>query len=167
MKIKQAKMSFNAPTIEEGHLLHKLAKEAGGLDVNTEYAYLLLGAHFSETCAIAKSDGNPAGFASAYIVPGKPDTLFVWQIAVGKNYRGQGLAKSMIKQILSRDACKNINNVEATVSPSNDASMSVFRSLAKDLDGSFNTAEYIKTSHFSSGDHEDEPLIQIKLPSNN
>ena len=60
---------------------------------STLYAYLLLAEHFSDTCVLAESAGGRIdGFISAYVLPDRPDVLFVWQVAVHARARGHRLA---------------------------------------------------------------------------
>lgn len=152
--------SVRAPRAEDGRALYKLAKEAGGLDVNSEYAYLLLGAHFSETCAIAEENGEAIGFVSAYILPDHPDTLFVWQIAIDRQHRKRGLAKAMLKDILGRDICQPVHYLQASITPSNSASQNLFASLARDLESELKRLSFFDAALFSES-HEEEFLVHI------
>ena len=71
------------PSRKDGAALHRLISECPPLDLNSLYAYLLLAEHFSDTCVLAESAGGRIdGFISAYVLPDRPDVLFVWQVAV-------------------------------------------------------------------------------------
>ena len=124
---------FRPPGVSDGAILWQLAKESGGLDLNSPYSYLMLGAHFADTCAIAERDARPVGFVSAFRSPMRPDTLFVWQVAVSRDERGQGLAKELLKHVLARPACRGVRQLEATVTPSNTASAALFQALAHEM----------------------------------
>lgn len=152
--------SVRAPAAEDGQALYKLAKEAGDLDVNSEYAYLILGAHFSNTCAIVEENGEAIGFTSAYILPDHPDTLFVWQIAIDQGHRKRGLAKAMFKDILGRDICQPVHYLQASVTPSNFASQNLFASLARDLGSELKRLSFFDAALFSES-HEEEFLVHI------
>ena len=78
---------------QDGAALHRLISECPPLDLNSLYAYLLLAEHFSDTCVLAESAGGRIdGFISAYVLPDRPDVLFVWQVAVHARARGHRLA---------------------------------------------------------------------------
>ena len=47
------------PTVTDGPVLHELAAAAGGLDVNTRYAYLIWARDFARTTVIARRGGEP------------------------------------------------------------------------------------------------------------
>ena len=147
----------------------QLAKAAGNLDVNSEYSYLLLGAHFSDTCVVAENQGEVVGFVSAY----KPqmtfqnvsntdkfNTLFVWQIAVSKDYRKQGIALKMLKALLNRESCKQVKYIQASITPSNSSSHKLFEALARELDTSYQEKPMFTKEEFSE-EHEKEILFQI------
>ncbi len=155
-----ATVTVRTPMAKDGQKLYKLAKEAGGLDVNSEYAYLLLGTHFSKTCAFMEENSKPLGFVSAYILQDHPDTLFIWQVAIDRKHRKRGLAKTMIKDILNRDVCQTIRYLQATITPSNIASQKFFESLSRDLGAEFTKLPLFNKELFFE-EHEEEFLIQI------
>ena len=148
------------PRAEDGRGIYALVKASGVLDVNSEYAYLLLGVHFQQSCAVAEINSKLAGFVSTYIPPNQPDVLFVWQVVVDREHQKQGLALAMLKNILHRPYCRQIKYIHTTVAPSNSASRSLFISLARDLDISFHEQAMFPAEYFS-GSHEAEPLFVI------
>lgn len=152
--------SLRAPTAKDGRALYRLAKSAGGLDVNSEYAYLLLGMHFSNTCVIAEKNDEPLGFVSAYILPEHPDTLFIWQIAIDQAHRKRGLATAMLKDIIGRDICRSVHHLQASITPSNSASQNLFASLARDLGSEIKRLSFFNAELFSEN-HEEEFLVHI------
>lgn len=120
--------SLRAPTIEDGAEIWRLARSCD-LDLNSPYQYLLWCRDFGDTSVIAVVDGAMVGFVTGYYRPAEADTLFVWQIAVGKAWRRQGLALAMLAHLRDRLA-PELRYVEASVTPSNEPSASLFRSLA-------------------------------------
>jgi L-2,4-diaminobutyric acid acetyltransferase len=68
-----------------------LVKNTPPLDLNSEYHYMIQCSYFRNHCIIAQSNNQIAGFISGYIHPERNDTLFIWQVAVDKNFRGRGL----------------------------------------------------------------------------
>lgn len=102
-----------------------------------------------------------AGFISAYILPGRPDTLFIWQVAVGEDHRGQGLAKRMVRDILSRPACKDVKFIETTITDDNDASWAMFKGIAKMLDAPHKADVFFDKDRHFQGAHDSEQLLVI------
>lgn len=147
----------------------KLARESGSLDLNSPYAYLLFAEHFSDTCLIAESDGKAVGFVVGFRPPSHADTLFVWQIAVDPAYRGRGIGVEMLTTLLddlSDDLVHHgVRYLEATVTPSNEASEAMFRSLAEKLEAAFEegVAPLFPEDVFpATGEgHEEERSIRI------
>jgi len=151
---------FDEPTIEDGKEICNLVKDSPPLDVNSEYLYLLLCQHFSKTCVVAKNESKIIGFVSAYIPPNQQDTLFIWQVAVAKEFRKKGISSKMIQSILSRPVCGSVSYLEATVTPSNLASKNMFESFASKLKCSISTNPFFNLDHFNQG-HEPENLVRI------
>ncbi|MFQ5582203.1 MAG: diaminobutyrate acetyltransferase [Mariprofundaceae bacterium] len=154
-------MSFRTPVTTDGPAVHTLVERCEPLDINSRYCYLILCEHFSSTCVVVEENNELVGFLTAYIPPEHHDTLFVWQIAVDSKLRGQGVAKKMLRHLLSRRNMKCIRYVEATVNPSNDASRSLFKSLAKDGQCAIDETLIFPAKMFGEGDHEQENLIRV------
>lgn len=151
------------PVATDGVRINGLVAACKPLDTNSVYCNLLQCTHFAETCALAEhpESGNLLGFVSAYLLPDKPNTLFVWQIAVSVQARGQGLGKRLLKEILSRPACRGVTCLETTITESNQASHALFLSLAKEHDSNMKTQVlFDKHEHFS-GLHDSEILLRI------
>ena len=123
-------VGIRAPSHDEGALLWEIARDAGNLDLNSPYAYMMTCRNFQSTCAIAEIYGMPAGFVMAHRPAARPHTMFVWQIAVLPEFRGFGIAKRLLDSILERDANVGVRSVEATVTPSNTASAALFTAFA-------------------------------------
>lgn len=152
---------FRAPRKEDGPAVWRLIKEAGTLDLNSPYSYLMLCDMFSDTCVIAEERGNIVGFVSAFLSPASPDTIFIWQIGVSQSQRGKGLGKRLLRQVLKRKACADVRFLEATVSPSNIPSQSLFRSLARELGTDCRTRKRYGEDLFPGNGHESEWTFRI------
>lgn len=152
---------FTKPDKEDGADVWKLIKCTGVLDLNSSYSYLMWCEIFSETSIVAKRDDKVVGFISGFIHPDSPDTLFIWQVAVNESERGKGLGTRMLFQLLGRSVCEEVHYVEATVSPSNKPSQSLFRGLAKKLDTSCDVSDYFSSKDFPQRGHEDELMFRI------
>ena len=129
--------------------------DLGVLDVNSAYAYMLIGEHHADTSVVAEIDGELVGFITAYILPAHPDIVFVWQVGVAEAGRGRGLATRMLFEILARDACQNVRYLDTTIGPSNDPSIALFRGLARRLETDVAESELFSSDMF--GDFDDEP----------
>lgn len=151
------------PTPDDGAAVHNLIRLSPPLDLNSCYAYLLQGLHFAETCVLATDgDDTPLGYISGYLPPGRPDTLFIWQVAVAERARGQGLAAAMLHHLLTRPACRAVQWLETTVAPDNTASARLFHGLARDLGCACTVHDLFPRSAFGAGSpHEAEPLFRI------
>lgn len=155
-------VTLRMPKVGDAKEMARLVRESGILDVNSDYAYLLLCLHFRETCIVAEADGSAAGFTAAYCLPQEPETLFVWQIAVAAEAQGQGLASRMLDELVRRGSASDIRFVQATVTPSNEASRTLFRSLARRHDVACEVTPMFTAEMFSQADeHEPEDLFRV------
>jgi len=151
-------LTFREATPEDGPVVFRLVKDGGTLEVNTQYAYVLLCDHFRATTIVCEHEGQLVGFVAAYRPPTHPDAVFVWQIGVSPTMRGRGVARSILDALVEHPGCDGVHYLEATVTPSNTASRRLFESFARHRDAAFEWTPYYDPSHL--GDHEPEDLIR-------
>jgi len=152
-------IKFRKPLVKDAIAISKLVKENPPLDENSNYMYVLLCHHFSDTCVVAEDGSKIIGFLSGLIPPRNPDTLFVWQAAVDSNYRNMGIANKLVSCACNQ-AGSNIKYVEATVTSSNHASLKFLQNFANDLGTNFVKKPLFSTETLGNG-HEDEDLVRI------
>ncbi|WP_188456944.1 diaminobutyrate acetyltransferase [Virgibacillus oceani] len=157
----ESEIQFRKPNKDDGAAVWELVKHTGVLDVNSSYSYLMWCEIFSETSIVVEREGETVGFISGFINPNTPNTLFIWQVAVHESQRGKGLGTKMLFELLNRTFCKDIQYVEATVSPSNIPSQHLFMGLAKKLETNCVMANYFLSIDFPRTGHEDEQLYKI------
>jgi L-2,4-diaminobutyric acid acetyltransferase len=173
-EMQQAKQAYEAtirdavpgvilgvPRVRDGAAIHDLVAACKPLDLNSLYAYLLLCEHFAETCVRAERAGRTVGFISAYRPPQRGEVVFVWQVAVAEEMRGQGLARAMLRELLTRPALRGCRYLETTVSPSNEPSRRVFHGLARELHTPVAERVLFAEADFGDEQHERETLIRI------
>ncbi|WP_205325340.1 diaminobutyrate acetyltransferase [Glycomyces sp. YM15] len=154
-------LSFGSPTPAEGAELWNLASEAGNLDVNSRYAYLLWCRDFAATSVVARDPrGTIAGFITGYRRPEAPDVYFVWQVAVAPGFRRRGLARTMLDHAVVRMRSNGVRFVETTVTPDNKASMRLFESFAE-ANGADLTRDVLFSERELGSGHEPEVLHRI------
>jgi L-2,4-diaminobutyric acid acetyltransferase len=158
---EEGEYRFREPRIKDGRDIHSLIERSRPLDLNSLYCYLLLADHFRRTCVVAERDGHPVGFVSAYLHPSKKDTLFVWQVAVDKTVREQGIAGRMLENLVQRPELSFVSYQETTVNPSNQSSGSLFESFAKRLRAPCTTSALFSEDLFGDTGHEAEILFRI------
>lgn len=150
------------PTDGDGYSLNQLVASCPPLDTNSVYCNLLQCADFADT-AIAAEDlqGRLVGFISGYCPPARPDTLFVWQVAVDSSLRGQGLALRMLLALTARVAAeRGVRYLETTISPDNAASQALFRRAFARLGAEFETRTLFSRAVHFAGRHADEVLYR-------
>lgn len=158
---KGATAELRHPKIPDGLAIWRLVGEAGTLDLNSTYAYLMVCRDFSDTCIVAEQNGRIRGFVTGYRPPPKPDTVFVWQVGVASAARGQGLASRVLDALLRSDACSGVRFLETNVTPSNRASRALFGALARRLGAPIEELEGFESSLFPDPSHEPERLLRI------
>ncbi|MQX37574.1 diaminobutyrate acetyltransferase [Roseospira navarrensis] len=125
-------VTLRRPTGDDGATIWTLARDSGKLDLNSPYAYMMMGHFFPETCVLAELDGEPVGSVVGFAPPARPNALFVWQVTTTERVRGQGLASRMIEHLLWNAPLKGQARwLEATVTPSNEPSARLFQGIAR------------------------------------
>ncbi|WP_120004128.1 diaminobutyrate acetyltransferase [Nesterenkonia muleiensis] len=153
---------LRAPTVADGADLWRLADGTGVLDTNTPYAYLLWARDFAATSVIAEVEAEPAGFISGYLKPSDPQTLFIWQVAVDSTFRGRGLAKKMLFELVGRTQAARL---ETTITADNQASIALFTALAREHGTEIQSRPLFTQDLFpsESGEtHADEDLYTVE-----
>lgn len=156
-----APLRLRAPTPEDGPRVHALIAACPPLDGNSLYCNLLQCSHFADTCVLAEQEGLAVGWVSGYRLPREPGTLFVWQVAVAADCRGQGLAGRMIHHLIGRPAAAPCTRIRTTVTADNGASRRMFEQLAASLDAGLATSPLFERERHLDGRHPTEHQIVI------
>jgi L-2,4-diaminobutyric acid acetyltransferase len=153
--------SFRTPCGDDGAAVQDLIRACGPLDTNSLYSTLLMCDHFADTCVLAEVDGVLSGWVSGYMVPGSPDTLFVWQVAVHERARGIGLGGRMLDALIARDVCDDVEHVNTTITADNAASWALFTSFARRREAPITRApHFTRDAHFAAR-HATEIMAEI------
>ena len=131
------------------------------LDTNSPYKYIMMCNYFKESCVVVKLNEKLVGFITAFIPPSQPDVMFIWQIGVDESQRGKNIATKMLNELLNRPICKNVHYLEATVTPSNKASQSLFIGFARKKNLDFTINPCFSADLFPNDHHEEELLYRI------
>lgn len=158
---KDPDLTIRTPQPEDGSDVHQLIGRCAPLDENSMYCNLLQCSHFAETCALAEVDGEPMGFVSGYLVPQRPERLFIWQVAVCPEARGLKLGKRMILDILRRPVCRAVRELHTTITDDNSASHGVFKSVARSLETDFKKEVFFDEEEHFDGEAATEVLWKI------
>jgi L-2,4-diaminobutyric acid acetyltransferase len=148
---------IDRPSIQDGAAIWRIARDSGKLDLNSSYAYLLWCHDFADTSAVARVGDDVVGFVIGYRRPAAPDTVVVWQVAVDAGQRGRGTAAALLDDLVRRTG---VRQVETTITPDNDASNALFRSLATRWGAEMSVVGEFAAREFPD-DHETEVLYRI------
>lgn len=156
-----ATVTLRQPTDQDGYWLHQLVKRCQPLDTNSVYCNLLQCTDFANTAIAAEDEaGNLVGFISGYRPPQRPESLFVWQVAVDSSMRGQGLAARMLHGLVARLHPLGVRYIETTISPDNAASQALFLKVFSQLGIEHTTSTLFSSQQHFNGEHEDEVLYR-------
>ena len=154
---------LDAPRLEDGAALWRIARDSRTLDLNSSYSYLLWCRDFAATSVVARDQGGEAvGFITGYVRPRRPQTLVVWQVAVDEAARGRGLAAAMLDGLAARVAEEvGIDGIETTVTPDNTPSNRLFTSFAERHGAAVEKEVLFDAGVFPESGHEPEVLYRI------
>ena len=159
-RVEHAGITLRLPIIEDGLKVHELIERCPPLDPNSSYCNFLQCIHFPNTSVAAEKDGELVGFISGYLQPTKPDTLFIWQVAVNENVRGCGLASAMLNFIVSNQP-PDVTYLETTITESNQASWALFKRFAEKSSSNVEESIFIDRSKHFNNEHDTEMLVRI------
>lgn len=152
---------FSPLTSVDGPALHRLVEVCTPLDPNSLYCNLLQSSHFAATSIAAKAEGVLIGSITGYRIPERADTLFIWQVAVHPQARGQGMGLRMLRALMTRPSLANIRFIETTITEDNNASWRLFTKFANECSAEMQRSMmFEKTQHFD-GQHDSEQLLRI------
>jgi L-2,4-diaminobutyric acid acetyltransferase len=164
-------ITLRKPTATDGYAVNQLIKQCPPLDTNSAYCNLLQCSHFSDTSVIAiasnEQGNNVVGFISGYILPRSAtstNTLFVWQVAISEQARGQGLASQLVQQQLQQANQANtapIEYIETTITEANQGSWALFTRLAEGLGAKLEKSPHFERDSHFNGAHDTEFLVRI------
>ncbi len=149
------------PQPTDGPHVSALIAACPPLDENSRYCNLLQCSHWSDTSVAAWMGDSLVGFMSGYIVPGQPDTYFVWQIAVHSDARGQNLTQRLLDFALGAEACAGVRYLQTTITEENTASKRVFQKLAERRDTQIRSEPFFTREDHFAGQHDTEFLFTI------
>lgn len=154
---------FREPNGTDGAAVWELIRESKPLDENSMYCNLIQCDHFAETCVLAELDGDIVGWISAYIKPGEPETVFVWQVAVSEDARGMGVGSRMLTELLNRDVCRDVTTLQTTITRSNKASWALFSRFCDRVDGEMDHEPHFTREEHFDGNAATEHMVTIDL----
>ncbi|WP_079023395.1 diaminobutyrate acetyltransferase [Streptomyces odonnellii] len=159
--------TIDAPRVEDGAAIWRIARDSEVLDLNSSYSYLLWCRDFAATSVVARDAGGvPIAFVTGYIRPERPAALVVWQVAVDREQRGRGLAGTLLDALTARVVRKfGVSAIETTVTPDNAASDRLFTAFAARHGAVLEREVLFDGGMFPDGDgdgaHQPEVLYRI------
>ncbi len=158
---RRADLIFRTPTALDAAAVFELVKACPPLDANSLYCNLLQCTHFAATCILAERGGEMKGWVSAYRLADDPDTLFVWQVAVQAQARGQGLGGDLLHALLQLPAMSGVARLMTSVTPSNLVSRKMFARFAEQNGWACTIRPWFDSQTHFGGTHESEDVICI------
>ncbi|MEU0525809.1 diaminobutyrate acetyltransferase [Streptomyces niveus] len=174
---------IDAPRVEDGAAIWRIARDSEVLDLNSSYSYLLWCRDFAATSVVARDtrsvassdtgtdtgsgpgsgpDGAPIAFVTGYIRPERPEALVVWQVAVDRAHRGKGLAGTLLDALTRRvTEEQGITSVETTVTPDNIASDRMFHAYSERHGATLEREVLFDGGLFPDEGHQPEVLYRI------
>ena len=163
-KLKRNGITLQKPTLAHAAGVHALVRECAPLDENSLYFYLIQCDQFRDTCVLAEREGEVQGWLSAHLPPAEPESVFVWQVAVGEAARGAGLGSAMLEELVRRPECNGVRHLRTTITPDNDASWALFRRFADSCGAEIaDEPHYLEEPHFD-GLHDTEHMVTLTFP---
>lgn len=115
--------------------------------VYNDYVYWMLGKYEEENCFLAEKDGKIVGILTS-IVSLKRDCLFVWQVAVDKEERKQGIGGMLLSCAARRAKNYGLSALEFGVDPENKPCIQLIMRMTKEWGSQLKTMEEYRDQTF-------------------
>ncbi|HIT74151.1 MAG TPA: diaminobutyrate acetyltransferase [Candidatus Avipropionibacterium avicola] len=155
----RTQITFRPPALTDGAAMWRVARDSARLDLNSPYAYTLWARDFADTTVVAEVDGEVVGFVTGYRRPTEPETVMVWQVAVDDNFRGHGIARRMLDELVARTGT---TTVETTITDDNQASQALFTSFSDHHGADHEVTPLFTSVHFPA-DAPAEPELLHRI----
>lgn len=152
---------LRTPCAEDAVKTAELVHRCPPLDTNSVYCHLLQCSHFASTSIVAERAGQLVASISGYRRPDATDVLFIWQVAVAPEARGQGLARQMLNDVLARPENHGVRYIETTITADNQASWQLFTGWATRAGWPQQRRLAFDCRHHFAGQHPSEYLLRI------
>lgn len=95
------------------------------------YYYWMNVRYFGETCAVAESGGEIAGWFS--VIPVPEGKYFVHQLGVHPAHRGKGIAPALVAHVFKKLKNSGAPEIELTIEDNNEAVKRIFSGAAESV----------------------------------
>jgi len=110
--------------------IRKFVKHSKPLDLHTAFTYWTLFKYFGDTCFVLEKKGRIIGFISGLLSSNQPNTLYLWQIGIDPDYRGNRYAEILLKRVVEAARAKDCKGLQITIAPENRSSYRLFSRFA-------------------------------------
>jgi len=110
---------IRSPVLEDTKQIINLVRESGKLDVNSAFYYALWIKEWSDTCAVAVSNGCIVGVLTGFVRPTNPSVYFSWQACISPTTDESNLAFCLYKYVLDPLIIRGVTHLETTVDRTN------------------------------------------------
>lgn len=124
-----------------------LAQGAPFVASYNNYIYWMLGKYFPSTCLVAEKNGQIIGYIGALLSMEK-QKIFVWQIAVKSNERGQQIGRRLLENIVTAAKKMGIDELEIAIDDENIICRCMVKKLVQDLEGTITEKEKYRGEGF-------------------
>ncbi|MCM8536969.1 MAG: diaminobutyrate acetyltransferase [Lentisphaeraceae bacterium] len=153
-------LTIRNTTSADGAKIWEFVQTYGKLDLNSAYCYMIISRHLSSTCYVAEQNEQLAGFITSYYLPDNPRKIFIWQVGVNPDLRGQGIATRLLQTIAEHHP--SIREIQTTIEPTNKASIQLFKSFAERNSFKVSSEKFLNSEDFPiKAPHADEDLFTL------
>ena len=130
--------------------IRKFVKCSKPLDLHTAFTYWTLFKYFGDTCFVLEKEGRIIGFISGLLSSSQHGILYLWQIGIDPDDRGNRYAEILLKRMVEAARAKDCNGLQVTIAPENRSSYRLFsrfaleQGLAMDKTGAVDIMDSLK-----------------------
>ncbi len=133
------------------------------LGVHTAFTYWVLSQYSSTFSFVAESDGRLCGLLTALATDRLDPGLYLWQLGVSEELRGQGVAGRLLSQLAQAMPPAGVTSFDVSISPENEASRRTFQGFARTVGAAWEVVGRSRVVDLFFGHDDSETIHRLTL----
>lgn len=110
----------------------RFVESCAPLEVHTSFTYWVTFEYWGHLCRVALVGNRVVGYVSAIGSGRVRDVLYVWQVGVAQEFRGQGLAQRLLSEVVTAGRANGFRKAQVSIAGDNEASLKAFERFARE-----------------------------------
>ncbi len=150
-------------TVDDVSRVRLFVDQCKPLDLHTTVTYWTLFNYFSNLCFLMLEEEKVIGFVSGVKSSLDKEVVYLWQVGVAKNYRGNNYASLLLDHFFKASKNLDCSKIQVSIAPENEPSYNAFFKYSKEHSYNISQVGELKYEDELTGKKEFEILYQIEI----